>query len=228
MTSRKRPQGKATRVGSALAAAETREATVDRLAAGTPGLGLEGLVALCAELAARAVSLGIQPSEVADAVARSVGTARCDLPRKGIEVVRLDGRVPVPGYGTDGAVAWDIAHAGEGPVTVEAGRKAMLQSGLRLHIPDPDVGAFLFPRSSSGWRGLALANTTGVIDTDYQGQLLIPVRNTRRRKRLVIEPGERIAQLVFMRVVRYVPDVVEDFTSVTARGSGGFGSTGRS
>lgn len=206
-------------------------ATLRDVAAKAPALAAGNLVALCADLAARAVRLGVPAAEVADALTKSLGAEATppDAPaaRGRVEVIRMADDVAVPGYKSAGAVAWDIAHAGREAVVVKAGRKAMLESGLRLHIPDPDVGAFLFPRSSTGWEGLALANTTGVIDTDYQGQLLIPVRNTRRRGKLRIEPGQRIAQLVFMRIVRYDAHLVDDFPAVTGRGDGGFGSTGR-
>ncbi len=192
------------------------------------------LVAVIAETARRAVLAGADPRSVVDAVVAattSTDVAALDgltrPPRPTIEVVLLRDGVPVPGYRTEGAVAWDVAYPGPKPVTIEAGRKVMLNSGLRIHIPDPDVGAFLHPRSSTGWRGLALANTTGVIDPDFQGELRIALRNTRRRKPITIMPGDRVAQLVFVPVVRFDPIVREAFTTETSRAHGAFGSTGR-
>ncbi len=190
------------------------------------------LVAVIANLAARAAAMGCDAIDVAEAVVAAM-TQGAPAPiealasRRDIQVRLLRDDIPLPGYRTEGAIAWDLCHPGPEPLVVKPGRKIMVESGVCLHIPDPGVGAFLFPRSSTGWKGLALANTTGVIDTDYQGQILIPIRNARRRKNLVIEPFERIVQLVFMPVARFSPVQVEEFPSETARGTGGFGSTGK-
>lgn len=132
---------------------------------------------------------------------------------------------PLPAYATEGSAGLDLRAAIEADLVLQPGDAALVPSGLSIHIGDPNVCALVLPRSGLGHRhGIVLGNGTGLIDADYQGPLLISVWN-RGREPFTIEPGDRIAQLVLLPVVRAQLQVVDTFDE-SARGEGGFGHTG--
>lgn len=146
-----------------------------------------------------------------------------------LQVKLLDPRFgddwPLPHYATAASAGLDLRAATEAPLTLAPGDTALVPSGLAIYIADPGLCAVVLPRSGLGHRhGIVLGNGTGLIDADYQGPLLISVWN-RGREAFTIEPGDRIAQLVVMPVVRVDLQVVDTFAD-SARGSGGFGHTG--
>ena len=140
---------------------------------------------------------------------------------------RLGRDWPLPDYATAGAGALDVRAMLSEPLTVAPGQTALLPSGFALHLADPGLAALLLPRSGLGHKhGIVLGNLVGLIDSDYQGEVLVSCWN-RASAPFTIEPGERIAQLVIVPVLRARFEVVEDFAA-SARGAGGFGHTGRS
>ncbi|MDQ1091580.1 dUTP pyrophosphatase [Xanthomonas sacchari] len=146
-----------------------------------------------------------------------------------LQVKLLDPRFgdswPLPDYATEASAGLDLRAATEAPLTLAPGDTALIPSGLSIYIADPQLCAVVLPRSGLGHRhGIVLGNGTGLIDADYQGPLLISVWN-RGREDFTIAPGDRIAQLVVMPVVRVALQVVDTFAD-SARGSGGFGHTG--
>ncbi|MEJ1097620.1 MULTISPECIES: dUTP diphosphatase [unclassified Pseudoxanthomonas] len=148
---------------------------------------------------------------------------------RAVEVKLLDPRFgdawPLPAYATDASAGMDLRAAIETPLVLEPGDTALVPSGIALHLGDPQLCAVVLPRSGLGHRhGIVLGNGTGLIDADYQGPLLISVWN-RGHAAFTIEPGDRIAQLVVLPVVRVSLQVVDSFADST-RGAGGFGHTG--
>jgi dUTP pyrophosphatase len=146
-----------------------------------------------------------------------------------LEVKLLDPRFgdswPMPAYATDASAGLDLRAALEAPLTLAPGDAALIPSGLAIHLADPTLCAVLLPRSGLGHKhGIVLGNGTGLIDADYQGPLLISTWN-RGRAPYTIEPGDRIAQLVVLPIVRATLQVVDTFAQ-SARGAGGFGHTG--
>lgn len=140
---------------------------------------------------------------------------------------RIGSEFPLPDYATDGSAGLDLRACVDAPLTVEPGETHLIPSGVAIHIQDPQLAATLLPRSGLGHKhGLVLGNLVGLIDSDYQGQLFISCWN-RSSQAYTIEPGERIAQLVIVPIVRVSFDVVTDFLE-TDRQEGGFGHTGRS
>jgi dUTP pyrophosphatase len=112
-------------------------------------------------------------------------------------------------------------------VKLEPGETTLVPTGIAIHMQDPNLASVILPRSGLGHKhGIVLGNLVGLIDSDYQGQLFVSVWN-RGKETFAIEPGERIAQLVFVPVIQAAFEVVEEF-SASERGAGGFGSTGRS
>ncbi|OGT98528.1 MAG: deoxyuridine 5'-triphosphate nucleotidohydrolase [Geobacteraceae bacterium GWC2_48_7] len=135
--------------------------------------------------------------------------------------------IPLPSYATTGSAAMDMRACLKEPLTVNPGETVMIPSGIAISIHDPEVVAILAPRSGLGIKhGLILANTIGVIDSDYQGEIGIGIHN-RGSEPYTVEPGERICQMLFMPVVQTLLAVVEEFSAESARGAGGFGHTGR-
>ena len=148
---------------------------------------------------------------------------------RSIELKVLDPRIgdsiPVPHYATDGSAGLDMRACIDEPLTVEPGDTTLLPTGLAIHIGDPTLAAVLLPRSGLGHKhGMVLGNLTGLIDSDYQGQVFISCWN-RGSKSYEIQPGERIAQMVFVPVEQVKFSVVEEFDD-SDRGSGGFGHSG--
>lgn len=146
-----------------------------------------------------------------------------------VEIKLLDPRFgdewPLPAYATEGSAGLDLRAATETALTLEPGDATLIPSGISIYLADPGLCAVILPRSGLGHRhGIVLGNGTGLIDADYQGPLLISVWN-RGREPFTIHPGDRIAQLVVMPVVRVSLQVVDTFAG-SARGEGGFGHTG--
>jgi len=138
---------------------------------------------------------------------------------------RLGDSIPLPHYATDGSAGLDMRACIDEPVTVEPGATELVPTGLAIHIGDPGLAAVLLPRSGLGHKhGLVLGNLTGLIDSDYQGQVMVSCWN-RGHATFTVAPGERIAQMVIVPVVQVRFEVVEQFTE-SQRGAGGFGSSG--
>lgn len=132
---------------------------------------------------------------------------------------------PLPAYATDASAGLDLRAALDAPLELAPGDAALVPSGLAIHLADPHLCAVILPRSGLGHRhGIVLGNGTGLIDADYQGPLLISTWN-RGREAFTIAPGDRIAQLVVLPIVRATLQVVDTFEQ-SARGEGGFGHTG--
>ena len=149
---------------------------------------------------------------------------------RSIELKILDSRIgesiPLPHYATAGSAGLDMRACIDKPLTVEPGDTVLVPSGIAIHIGDPGLAACLLPRSGLGHKhGLVLGNLTGLIDSDYQGQVFISIWN-RGAKTYEIQPGERIAQMVFVPVEQVEFQVVEEFDD-SHRGEGGFGHSGQ-
>ncbi len=133
---------------------------------------------------------------------------------------------PLPKRATEGSAGLDLRACLEQPLELAPGATALIPTGLAIHIADPQLAALIIPRSGLGHKhGVVLGNLVGLIDSDYQGELMISCWN-RGTQAFRVEPGERIAQLVVVPVVQVEFEVVESFEE-SARGSGGFGHTGR-
>lgn len=139
---------------------------------------------------------------------------------------RLGDSIDLPHYATDGSAGLDMRAVIDEPETVAPGETTLIPTGIAIHIGDPSLAAVLLPRSGLGHKhGLVLGNLTGLIDSDYQGQVFISCWN-RSSTAYEIQPGERIAQMVFVPVEQVRFNVVEDFQQ-SDRGDGGFGHSGR-
>ncbi len=148
---------------------------------------------------------------------------------RSIELKILDSRlgdsIELPHYATGGSAGLDMRACIDEPVTVEPGETVLIPTGLAIHIGDPSLAAVLLPRSGLGHKhGLVLGNLTGLIDSDYQGQVFISCWN-RSSTVYVVQPAERIAQMVFVPVQQVRFSVVEEFGD-SDRGAGGFGHSG--
>ncbi|MBS36896.1 MAG: dUTP diphosphatase [Thiotrichales bacterium] len=140
---------------------------------------------------------------------------------------RLGAEFPMPSYATDGSAGIDMRACVEQSLVLDPGTTVLIPTGIALHIADPTLAAVLLPRSGLGHKhGIVLGNLVGLIDSDYQGQVFVSCWN-RGNDSFTIEPGDRIAQLVFMPVVQAAFELVETFKD-TERGDGGFGHSGRS
>ncbi len=138
---------------------------------------------------------------------------------------RIGDRWPLPAYATQASAGLDLRAALDAPLTLQPGDVALVPSGLAIHLGDPELCAVILPRSGLGHKhGIVLGNGTGLIDADYQGALQISVWN-RGREAFTMQPGDRIAQLVVLPIVRATLQLVEEFEA-SARGSGGFGHSG--
>lgn len=146
-----------------------------------------------------------------------------------LQVKRLDDRLgrdfPMPGHATAGSAGIDLRAMLDAPLALAPGQCELLASGLAVHIADPNLAGLILPRSGLGHKhGIVLGNGTGLIDSDYQGELKVSVWN-RADLAYTIEPGERIAQFVLIPVAAAELALVDEFDD-SARGVGGFGSTG--
>ena len=152
-------------------------------------------------------------------------------PAKPLKVRILDARIgsvfPLPAYATAGSAGLDLRACLDTPLALEPGQAQLIPTGLAIHIEDPGLAAVILPRSGLGHKhGIVLGNLVGLIDSDYQGQLMVSCWN-RSAHSFTIQPGERIAQLVVVPVVQVQLEVVEAFSD-SLRGAGGFGHSGRS
>jgi len=139
---------------------------------------------------------------------------------------RLGDPFPLPAYATDGSAGLDLRAMVEAPLTLNPGDTELLPTGLAIHIGDAGYAGMILPRSGLGHKhGIVLGNLVGLIDSDYQGQLMVSCWN-RGNAPFTIEPGERIAQLVIVPVMQVALTQVDDFDD-SARGEGGFGHSGR-
>ena len=145
-----------------------------------------------------------------------------------LEVRVLDPRIrdSLPQYATPGAAGLDLRACLDVPLVLQPGDSQLVASGIAIHLGDPVLAAIVLPRSGLGAKhGIVLGNLVGLIDSDYQGQIFVSVWN-RGKAAFTIQPLERIAQLVVVPVVQVEFEVVEQFAA-SARGAGGFGSTGK-
>ena len=139
---------------------------------------------------------------------------------------RLGVEIPFPDYATEGSAGMDLRACLDEPVTLRPGETRLIPMGFALHMQDTGLAAVILPRSGLGHKhGIVLGNLVGLIDSDYQGQVYVSCWN-RSDSAFVIEPGARIAQLVFLPVVRAQWQVVDEFEA-SDRGEGGFGHTGK-
>jgi len=138
---------------------------------------------------------------------------------------RLGTEFPLPSHATDGSAGMDLCACLDQVVTLSAGETLLIPAGFAMHIEDPGLAAVILPRSGLGHKkGIVLGNLVGLIDSDYQGQLFMSCWN-RGTEPVTIAPGDRIAQLVFVPVVRAEFELVDSFEQ-SRRGAGGFGHTG--
>jgi dUTP pyrophosphatase len=147
---------------------------------------------------------------------------------KKLDIKVLDGRIRahLPAYATNGSAGLDLRACIAEPVTLQPGDSTLIPSGIAIHLADPGLAAIVIPRSGLGHKhGIVLGNLVGLIDSDYQGQVFVSCWN-RGREPFVVNPLERIAQLVVVPVVQVALNVVDSFEE-SERGAGGFGSTGK-
>ena len=139
---------------------------------------------------------------------------------------RLGADFPLPEYATAGSAGLDLRACLKKPLELAPGRAELIPTGLAIYLEDPGLAAMVLPRSGLGHRhGIVLGNLVGLIDSDYQGELMVSCWN-RGHEAFTLKPGERIAQLVIVPVVQVELEIVENF-EVTTRGAGGFGHSGR-
>ncbi len=149
-------------------------------------------------------------------------------PKPRLEVKLLDGRLRdyMPQYATLGSAGMDLRALLDEPLTIAPGQCELVRTGLAIHIGDPGLAGLILPRSGLGHKhGIVLGNLVGLIDSDYQGELMISTWN-RGSTPFVLEPFERLAQYVLVPVVQAELEIVDDFEA-SLRGAGGFGSSGR-
>jgi dUTP pyrophosphatase len=149
--------------------------------------------------------------------------------QRSIKLRILDPRIgreyPLPQHATAGSAGMDLRACVDAPLILPPGAAELIPTGISIYIAEPDLAAVLLPRSGLGHRhGIVLGNLVGLIDSDYQGPLMVSVWN-RGAAPFTVNPGDRIAQMVFVPVVQVAFEVVGDFSN-TARGAGGFGSSG--
>ncbi|TLY78382.1 MAG: dUTP diphosphatase [Gammaproteobacteria bacterium] len=150
--------------------------------------------------------------------------------RRALKVRVLDARLgsefPLPAYATAGSAGLDLRACLAEPLVLEPGRAELIPTGIAIHLDDPALAAVILPRSGLGHKhGIVLGNLVGLIDSDYQGQLMVSCWN-RGAQPFTVRPGERIAQLIVVPVVQVELEVVADFAA-SARGAGGFGHSGQ-
>lgn len=132
----------------------------------------------------------------------------------------------LPAYGTPGSAGLDLRACIDAPLTIEPGQTVLIPTGIAIHIADPGYAAMILPRSGLGHKnGIVLGNLVGLIDSDYQGQLMVSTWN-RSQTAFTLNPMDRLAQLVIVPVMQIEFDVVDEFGD-SSRGEGGFGSTGK-
>lgn len=140
---------------------------------------------------------------------------------------RIGRDVPAPCYATDGSAGMDLRACLDGPAEIRPGKVVRIPTGVALFVRDAGHFIFLAPRSGlSARRGIVLANTVGIVDSDYQDEIVVALLN-RGKSKYIVQPGERVCQALFLPVARAELKFVEEFSETTARNTGGFGSTGR-
>ena len=147
---------------------------------------------------------------------------------KTIDIKILDPRMKdqLPAYATAGSAGLDLRACIDQPITIEAGATVLIPTGLAIHLADPGYAAMILPRSGMGHKnGIVLGNLVGLIDSDYQGQLMVSTWN-RGQAAFTLNPMERLAQLIVVPVLQVGFNVVDEFDT-SLRGAGGFGSTGK-
>lgn len=145
-----------------------------------------------------------------------------------IDVKLLDERLKThpPAYATAGAAGLDLRACLPGPITLHPGETTLVPSGLAIHLADPGLAAMVLPRSGLGHKhGIVLGNLVGLIDSDYQGEIMVSTWN-RGKETFLLNPLDRLAQLVVVPVLQVAFNVVDEFDA-SSRGAGGFGSTGK-
>jgi dUTP pyrophosphatase len=145
-----------------------------------------------------------------------------------VDVKILDARMreQLPAYATPGSAGLDLRACIDSPLEMQPGDTFLMPTGLAVHVADPGYCALVLPRSGMGFKnGIVLANLVGLIDSDYQGQLMVPLWN-RSQKAFTLNPMERVAQMIIVPVMQAQFNIVDEFTA-TERGAGGFGSTGK-
>jgi dUTP pyrophosphatase len=153
-----------------------------------------------------------------------------DTARRALQVRILDARIgsewPLPAYATGGSAGLDLRAVIDAPLLLAPGTAELVPTGLSIHLADPGLAAVVLPRSGLGHKhGVVLGNLVGLIDSDYQGPLMVSCWN-RGAQAYTVQPGERIAQLVVVPVVQVALEVVQEF-GASERGAGGFGHTGK-
>ncbi|MCK0163422.1 dUTP diphosphatase [Marinobacter sp. S6332] len=151
------------------------------------------------------------------------------MSKKNLQVRILDDRIgneiAFPEYATEGSAGLDLRACLDRPITLAPGETKLIRTGLSIHIADPSLAAMILPRSGLGHKhGIVLGNLVGLIDSDYQGELMVSCWN-RGNAAFTVEVGERIAQLVLVPVIQADFEIVSEFDA-SSRGEGGFGSTG--
>ena len=147
---------------------------------------------------------------------------------KTIDIKILDPRMKdqLPAYATEGSAGLDLRACIDEAITIEAGATVLIPTGLAIHLADPGYAAMILPRSGMGHKnGIVLGNLVGLIDSDYQGQLMVSTWN-RGQNAFTLQPMERLAQLIVVPVLQVGFNVVDEFDT-SERGAGGFGSTGK-
>jgi dUTP pyrophosphatase len=147
-----------------------------------------------------------------------------------LQVKVLDQRIgrdyPLPSYATEGSAGLDLRALLDEPLSIKPGETVLIRTGLAIYIGDPNLAGLILPRSGLGHKhGIVLGNLVGLIDADYQGELMVSCWN-RGQAEFVMQPGERLAQYVLVPVVQAEFEVVDEFQA-SSRGAGGFGSSGR-
>ncbi len=150
--------------------------------------------------------------------------------KQSLQVKILDPRIgqdwPLPSYATEGSAGLDLRALLDAPLTISPGETVLIRTGLAIYIGDPNLAGLILPRSGLGHKhGIVLGNLVGLIDADYQGELMVSCWN-RGQDVFVMQPGERLAQYVLVPVVQAEFAIVDEFQA-SSRGAGGFGSSGR-
>jgi dUTP pyrophosphatase len=143
-----------------------------------------------------------------------------------IKVVRTNPNIDIPKRRSNGEAGFDLQAAIDKPFILYPGQSHLVKTGLKIHIDNTGVVGFILPRSGKGSQGLVVGNLTGVIDSTYQGEWMVSLWNRSDYEQFTIEPGERIAQVVFLRLAEHIEfDEVAQFDGISSRGENGFGSS---
>ena len=140
--------------------------------------------------------------------------------------IGTDDKFPLPHRATDGSAGIDLRACIDEPISIKAGESQLIGTGLAIYIQDPDYVGLIMPRSGLGHKHcIVLGNLTGVIDADYQGELMVSIWN-RSQTDYVLQSGEKMAQYLVVPIARPTFEIVAEFSDISVRGEGGFGSTG--